>query len=38
MTTITTIIKFDQIGASDTRERPVFSYEFPVQLYMIVSD
>lgn len=37
MTTITTIIKYDQIGTSNTRERPTFNYEFPTQLYMVVS-
>lgn len=38
MTTITTIIKYNQIGASDTRERPSYNYEFPTKLYMVISD
>ena len=36
--TLISIIKFKQAGSSDLRVRPTFNYEFPVQLYMIVSD
>lgn len=36
--TLNLIIKYEQIGASDTRERPSYNYEFPMQLYMVVSD
>jgi hypothetical protein len=36
--TVQSTIKYNQIGASDLRVRPIFNYEFPVQLYMIVTD
>ena len=36
--TLTTVIVYNQVGSSDLRVRPIFNYEFPVQLYMVVTD
>lgn len=31
-----TIIKYEMSGSSDTRERPVFSFEFPLKIFAII--
>ena len=36
MTTVTTIIKYALTGASDVRDRPVFNFEYPQQLYVVL--
>mgnify|MGYP003675246663 CR=1 FL=1 len=35
---LSTIIIYSQVGSSNLRVRPIFNYEFPVQLYMVVTD
>ena len=36
MTTVTTIIKYEMTGASNVRDRPVFNFDYPQQLYVVL--
>jgi len=35
--TVTTILKYELTGSGNVRERPVFNYEFPQKIYVILT-
>lgn len=35
-TTVTTIIKYEITGSSNVRTRPIFNFEFPQRLYVVL--
>ncbi len=37
-TVLTTILKYNSAGTSDSYDRPTLNYEYPIELYMVVSE